>query len=169
MKEITRYSIVLLVICLISAGMLALIYNIAEPRINEQRRLEEERAIEEVLPQAPDVIEKVEQEGLVFYKAKDAQGQFIAYVFITEAYGYSSNIRTVVSLKPNGKIMAIKVLEHQETPGIGSRITEDEFLNQFKNKNINEQFDAITGATISSGAVIDSIKEKAQEILQYGE
>ena len=169
MKEITRYSIVLLVICLISAGMLALIYNIAEPRINQQRKLEEERAIEEVLPQAPDVIEKVEQEGLVFYKAKDAQGQFIAYVFITEAYGYSSNIRTVVSLKPNGKIMAIKVLEHQETPGIGSRITEDEFLNQFKNKNINEQFDAITGATISSGAVIDSIKEKAQEILQYGE
>lgn len=169
MKEIARFSIVLLLICSVSAGMLAFIYSIAEPRIIEQRRLEEKRAIEEVLPETPEVIEKVQEEGLVFYKAKDAKGNLIAYVFIAQVYGYSSNIRTVVSLSPRGNIIAVKILEHGETPGIGSEITEGDFLNQFKDKNVTEQFDTITGATISSTAVIDSIKEKAGEISKYGQ
>jgi electron transport complex protein RnfG len=167
MKEIARFSIVLFLVCLVSGGLLALIYDIAEPRIIEQRRLEEERAIQEVLPQAPQEIEKVQKEDLVFYKARDGAGNLIAYVFIAEGYGYSSQIRTVVSLTPTGEIIAVKILEQKETPGIGSVILKDEFLNQFKNKDINRQFDTITGATISSTAVIDSIKEKARQVLGY--
>ncbi len=168
MKEIARFSIVLFSICLVFAALLALIYDIAEPRIIEQRRLEEKEAIEEVLPQAPEVMEKIEKEDLVFYEAKDAKGNIIAYVFIAQARGYSSDIKTVVSLRPEGDIIAVKVLEQRETPGIGSRISEDDFLNQFKNKDINEQFDTITGATISSTAVIEAVKEKGLEVLKYG-
>ena len=167
MKEIVRFSIVLFSICLVSAALLALIFDIAEPRIIEQRRLEEERAIGEVLPQAPEEIEKIQEGDLVFYKARDAEGNLIAYVLIAQTYGYASQIRTIVSLDPEGNIIAVRVLEHGETPGIGSRITEDDFLNQFENKDINEQFDTITGATISSTAVIDSIKEKALELLSH--
>jgi len=166
MKDITRFSVILFFICIISALFLAFIFDIAEPRIQEQRRLEEKKAIQGVLPQVPETIEKIEEQDLVFYKAKDAQGNLIAYVFIAKAYGYSSDIKTVVSLTPRGKIIAVKVLEQSETPGVGSRITEDEFLNQFKNKNVNGQFDTITGATISSTAVINSIKEKAQKVLK---
>ncbi|GAI52958.1 unnamed protein product, partial [marine sediment metagenome] len=117
-------------------SLLALIFDIAEPRIIEQRRLEEERAIQEVLPQVPEAIEKIQEEDIVFYKAKDAKGNLIAYVFITKGYGYSSDIRTVVSMNPEAEIIAVKILEQGETPGIGSRITEDDFLNQFKNKHI---------------------------------
>ncbi|MFH1678291.1 MAG: RnfABCDGE type electron transport complex subunit G [Candidatus Omnitrophota bacterium] len=169
MKEITRFSIVLFSICLVSAALLAFIFDIAEPRIIEQQQLEEKRAIEEVLPQAPEVIEKIEEEDLVFYKAKDAEGNLIAYVVITKAYGYSSDIKTVVSISPEGNIIAVKVLSQGETPGIGSRITEGDFLNQFKDKALTEEFDTITGATISSTAVIDSIKERVLEVLKRGE
>lgn len=167
MKEILRFSIVLFLICLVSAALLALIFDIAEPRIIQQRRLEEKRAIEEVLPQVPQTIEKIQEDDLLFYKAKDTEGNLIAYVFIAQTYGYSSQIRAVVSLEPEGNIIAVRILEHAETPGIGSRILEDEFLNQFKNKDVNEQFDTITGATISSTAVIDSIREKALEVLTH--
>ena len=167
MKEIAKFSIILFFICSVSAALLALIFDIAEPRIIEQRRLEERRAIEEVLPQVPDDIEKVQEEDLTFYRAWDAQGNLIAYVLIAEGYGYSSNLKIVVGLKPDGNIMAVRILEQGETPGIGSRITEDDFLSQFKNKDVNEQFDTITGATISSTAVIDSIKEKALEVLSH--
>ena len=167
MREIIKFSIVLFLICLVSGGLLALIFNITEPRIIRQRQLEEKRAIEEVLGQVPEAIEKTEEGDLIFYKAKDAEGNLIAYVFIAGVYGYSSDIRTVVSMSPQGKIIEVKILEHKETPGIGSRITEDEFLSQFKGKDINEQFDAITGATISSSCMIDSIKEKALEVLRH--
>lgn len=166
MKDIARFSLVLLVVCVISAGFLAIIFKITEPRIIEQRRLEEKRAIEKVLPQIPETIEKVEKEGFVFYKAEDAEGNLFAYVIITEARGYSSDIRTVASVNPEGKIIAVEILEHKETPGIGTRIEDTEFLTQFKNKKISEQFDTITGATISSRAVIDSIKKEAREVLK---
>jgi electron transport complex protein RnfG len=167
MKDITRFSIVLFSICIISALLLACIFDIAEPRIQEQRRLEEKKAIQGVLPALPDTIEKVEDQDLVFYKAKDTQGNLIAYVFIAEGYGYSSDIRTVVSLTPEGNIVEAKILEQLETPGIGSQITEEDFLSQFKDKRFDAEFDTITGATISSTAVIDSIKEAAERILKY--
>jgi len=167
MREVVRFSIILLLICLVSAGLLALIFDITEPRIIQQRQAEERRAIQEVLPQAPAVIEKVEAEGLTFYKAKDAEDRLIAYVFIASAYGYSSDIRTVVSLDPQGNIIEAQILEQKETPGIGSRVEEEEFLQQFKNKNFNQHFDTISGATISSSAVIESIRQTALEVLEY--
>lgn len=169
MKDLFRFSLILFLVCLFSAGFLALIFKITEPRIIQQRLLEEKRAIEAVLPQAPQKIEKIEEPDMVFYKAKDTQGNIFAYVFIAQARGYSSDIKTVVSLEPEGNIIAVKILEHQETPGIGVRIKEDKFLNQFKNKDIHQQFDTITGATISSRAVIDSIKESAKKVLTYGQ
>ena len=169
MKEIARFSIILFLICLVSGGFLALIFDIAEPRIIQQRELEEKRAIEEVLPQTPEVIEKIEEEDLTFYQARDAKGNLIAYVFITKSYGYSSEIRAVVGLSPQGRIIQVAIIEQKETPGIGSRIIDDEFLSQFSNQHINQQFDTITGATISSSSLIDSIKEKALEVIKYGE
>ena len=169
MREVIRFSIVLLSICLVSGGFLALIFDLAEPRIIQQRELEEKRAIEEVLPEVPEMIQKIEEGDLVFYKARDAEDNLIAYVFIAESHGYSSDIRAVVSLSPQGNIIEVGILEHKETPGIGSRISEDDFLSQFTDKHISGQFDTITGATISSKAVIDSIKQRALEVLEYEE
>ena len=49
-----------------------------------------------------------------------------------------------------------------------AKILEDR-EHQFKDRQIQEDFDSITGATISSTAVIDSIKEKAIKVLDYGQ
>jgi electron transport complex protein RnfG len=58
------------------------------------------------------------------------------------------------------------VLEQKETPGLGTKMTEDKFLNQFKGINISDfklavkkdggDVDALTGATISSRAFCDA-------------
>ena len=53
-------------------------------------------------------------------------------------------------------------MEHLETPGLGARIEEEEFLDQFIGKP--EKIDAITGATISSTAVIDTVEELISSI-----
>jgi len=58
----------------------------------------------------------------------------------------------------------VYVLEHSETPGLGSLITSKDFTNQFINKNLKDPFivkedvQAITGATISSRAISNAIK-----------
>jgi electron transport complex protein RnfG len=66
----------------------------------------------------------------------------------------------------DGTITAIKILNQNETPGLGARIIEPEFTRQFSNKDLSALNDiqAITGATISSRAVIEAVKKKAGEI-----
>ncbi|WP_166960950.1 RnfABCDGE type electron transport complex subunit G [Yeosuana marina] len=80
--------------------------------------------------------------------------------------GFSGLVKLMVGFKPNGDIENVVVLEQKETPGLGTKMTEDKFLNQFKGINISDfklavkkdggDVDALTGATISSRAFCDA-------------
>jgi electron transport complex protein RnfG len=73
----------------------------------------------------------------------------------------------MVGLKPDGTIFDTKVLEHQETPGLGTKMMEPRFKDQFVGKNPGTdkikvkkdggEIDAITAATISSRAFCDAV------------
>ncbi|MBL7081215.1 MAG: FMN-binding protein [Candidatus Omnitrophica bacterium] len=165
MKDTLRFSSVLFLICFFCATMLAFVHGVTEPKIAEQKRLAQERALKEVLPENASSAEKKQIDEITFYEAKDKSGALIGFCFLAERRGYSSNIKTMVSITPEGKIIKVKVLEQNETPGIGSQITEDKFLGQFLNQRFDTAFDTITGATISSEALINSIKEKAARVL----
>jgi electron transport complex protein RnfG len=92
--------------------------------------------------------------------------------------GFSGNISLMAGFKPDGTIINITVLEHKETPGLGTKMTEPEFKEQFNNKNPSEfslkvkkdggPVDAITAATISSRAFCDAV-QRAYNTLQKGE
>jgi len=71
-----------------------------------------------------------------------------------------------IGIDKEGKILAVKILSHNETPGLGSNIAQPSFLHKFKNRSVGEigKQDAITGATISSSAVINALKEKITEL-----
>jgi electron transport complex protein RnfG len=82
----------------------------------------------------------------------------------------------MVGLNPEEEVLTgMTVLSHLETPGLGARIEEDWFKEQFKGKSIHDKFvakqdiDAITGATISSNAVGSIIKNTIEKVYQvYG-
>ena len=80
--------------------------------------------------------------------------------------GYSSDIEILVSLDLGLKIVSVKILSQNETPSIGSRILELSFLEQFRNKRQESlgEVHAISAATISSTAVINSVKSKISEL-----
>jgi electron transport complex protein RnfG len=91
--------------------------------------------------------------------------------------GFSGNITMMAGFKTDGTIINITVLTHKETPGLGTKMTEPEFKDQFMNKNPREfslvvdkdggPVDAITAATISSRAFCDAI-QRAYNTLQKG-
>lgn len=91
--------------------------------------------------------------------------------------GFSGNITLMAGFKPDGSIVNIKVLEHKETPGLGTKMSEPKFKDQFNDKNPADfnlkvrkdggPVDAITAATISSRAFCDAI-QKAYNTLQKG-
>ncbi|WP_415720372.1 electron transport complex subunit RsxG [Photobacterium ganghwense] len=87
--------------------------------------------------------------------------------------GYSGAIKLVVGLNINGKVTGVRVLNHNETPGLGDKIDTriSNWINSFTGKKVNGEkdtrwavrkdggeFDQFTGATITPRAVVGAVK-----------
>ncbi len=115
-----------------------------------------------------------EGDSLEVYPAKNGE-EVVGYA--VKSYtnnGFSGYIGFMVGFTPDGAIYNINVLEHKETPGLGTKMVPDgtpekpEFKDQFKGKNPAEfalkvkkdggPVDAITAATISSRAFCDGVQ-----------
>jgi electron transport complex protein RnfG len=166
MKEMLRYGFILSIICMVSAGTLSGINALTKAKIIAQAQAEEESSLKEVMPEAENFLAVKSGEKILYYQALDKDKKVVGIVFKATGKGYSSAIETMVGMMLGGKINAIKVLSQNETPGLGSGVAEDKFSRQFKGNDASalREVQAITGATISSQAVINSIKKKAQEI-----
>jgi len=170
-----RYAFILMLICLVSAGVLALTYKITHPVYLEQMREEEKQALAEILPQACD-FKEIKNRDTSYFLGLDEQGKIVGYIIRANATGYSSTIKMLVGIDDKGTILGLKILSQQETPGLGAKVTEirsgeDEpwFTRQFKGRNYKqlslETIDAITAATITSKAVVDGLKQEIEKFL----
>jgi len=166
MREITRYGFTLALICVIAAGLLAGVNSLTRSKIAAQALAEEQMALKEVMPKAEKFAEVKSAQQVLYYKALDGQDKLIGFVFKASGKGYSSVIETLVGIFLDDRISAVKVISLNETPGLGMRVTENSFTGQFSNRDALDLsgVQAISGATISSRAVMDSIVKKAQEI-----
>ena len=177
MKEVVRITSVLTLVCLICALLLSVVYSLSNKKIeiNKERRVEE--ALTTVAPQAAR-IEEITIEEETIYKLFDQGESLIGYGFLASGQGYQGKIKMlVVSDKSLKYLEGIEVVESLETPGLGAKIQEDLFKSQFKNLNIasdltclrdepekNGQIKAITGATVSSRAVVNILNSRIKEI-----
>jgi electron transport complex protein RnfG len=189
MKELIRYGFILALICLVAAGLLAGMNSLTKDRVLAQAQEEEMNSLKEVLPKAETFEPVKENDTLLYYIGKDQDMKTAGFVFRTGGKGYSSVIETIAGMTAEGTITGIKVLNQNETPGLGARICEVKddkticdilkgakhgteqkpwFQSQFAGKKVSEldRVQAITGATISSRAVIESVKKRAIEILE---
>ena len=83
--------------------------------------------------------------------------------------GFGGRMDLIVGFFLDGTISGYKVINANETPGLGSKVDEPRFKEQFsgirpqknlfKVKQDGGEIDAVTAATISSGAVIDAIQK----------
>jgi electron transport complex protein RnfG len=175
MKTILKFAFILFLVNLVAASILAATYNITKSKIEEQVRLAQEQALKQVMPEEiADRLESVEKDGVVqYWKAfKGNSSQPNGYVFIAKKYGYSSVIETMVGMKKDGTFTGLRVISQNETPGLGVKIAEPSFTKQFINRNVSElelsknNIHAVTGATISSRAFLDSIKSSSIKMLK---
>jgi len=117
-----------------------------------------------------DGVDKKKQPAMkTFYRGRSGNALSGVAFKVIAPDGYSGNIEVMIGLAPNEKINAIEILAHAETPGLGSKIVEDVFKDQFKQKNLDNadwrvkkdggEFDQITGATISPRAIVGAVKK----------
>jgi len=170
MKDILKVALVLALVCVIAAVSLAAVNEVTQKEILRRSQEELKEALRAVFPGAdafqvmqlslPKETESKDFSILELYQAFSGDKE-IGYVFKVASSGYGGPIVMLigVSTKDN-KITGIQILEHQETPGLGSNVAEPEFLGQFIGKSITDPFKlnqdvkAITGATISSRAMV---------------
>lgn len=179
MKEIVKLALVLTLIAGGAGLILSVVESMTREPIAEQRRLEMLKALQAVLPEidnSPDtdtvsLVIGVNKKGQdivrTFYRGRKG-GELAGIAFkVVAPDGYSGNIAIMVGVLPDGSVKAIEILQHAETPGLGDKIAETWFKDQFVGKTLDSadwrvkkdggEFDQIAGATISPRAVVVAV------------
>ena len=188
-KHEWRLILVLTAICVVSGGVLGWVNALTAPVIEAQKELAKQRALQEALPAAtafaedPALLNELESSGLTgiveVYRAYHDEEE-MGFVFTVDQPGYAGPIRMVIGITPTGNLSGLTVISHTETPGLGAKITDTQFLAQpaFREAKIGTvlavtkdkgKVDAIASATISSRAVVHGVNaalSAAQSLLE---
>jgi len=98
--------------------------------------------------------------------AASAHGVFSKTVNAS-AIGYGGPVLVRMTLGSDGKIASLDIggVRFAETDGVGSKVREDDFVQQFIGKTpplmLGQDIDAVSGATVSSQAAVDAVNDGA--------
>ncbi|NMC42248.1 MAG: RnfABCDGE type electron transport complex subunit G, partial [Bacteroidales bacterium] len=164
----------LTLIAIVAATALGFVYEVTKKPIELSKLNKKLIAIKAVVPpfdNNPDneMFRLADESGdsLEIYPAKSGD-TIVGYAVKTYSVnGFSGYIGIMAGFAPDGSIINTNVLEHKETPGLGTKMTEDIFKTQFNGKNPSSfamkvkkdggQVDAITAATITSRAFCEAV------------
>lgn len=146
--------------------------------IKESARRTRIEAMEAILPPFDNDIIATETEcdGLPLYQATSAGEPVGTAIESLSDNGFSGHISIIVGFDNEGKLTGYRVLEHQETPGLGARMGEwfatapHSVIGTSKPltvKNDGGDIDAITGATITSRAFLEAVNHARQAFQSY--
>ncbi len=170
-----KFVFVLSVVCIVAAVALGLTYGVTKPIIAQQDEKEQRQALEQVVPGADTYNKKTFSEGDYFECLKG--GKLIGYALFVSTAGYSGEINMLLGIDSKGNILGVEMLSQSETPGLGARCVEVKrgqaepwFLKQFKGENAPslklKDIETITGSTITSKAILEGLKNHAEEFLK---
>ena len=189
-QHIPKPVVVLTAITLIAGIALSGVYVMTKDTIEAAHSLANAAAFKTVVPGAEtfETPESVQQaldalNGQVYgsdygrstineaYEAFDADGNLAGYVVrATSSDGFDGDVSMAVGLDPDGVVNGISFTELNETPGMGMRCGEPEFMDQFAGKAVSkfilgkagtatedDQIDSVSGASTTSGAVVNAV------------
>jgi len=166
------------IISLTAAILLSLTYVTTKPAIEAGRQAKRISALKVVLPDfdndpLAESFTRNDTPDAVFYPATKGGVTVGTAVQATSPQGFSGDVIIMSGFTPEGLIYKVSVLSQKETPGLGTKMTLPDFLNQFEGKDTGDglkvkkdggSVDALTAATISSRAAVDAINRAAQAL-----
>lgn len=179
MKEGLKLTFAVAVICVIAGLVLGSLNAFTAGPIAEAKREAGKKALDAVLPEHDNspVEDKISvssgETGKIVYPAF-LKGRYAGAAFETSSKnGYAGLIRIMVGVTSSNTVNRISVTEQRETPGLGSRAADMEFVSQFQGGRLDDlswcrvrkddpdkgAIDAVTGATISSRAVAEAVEK----------
>lgn len=181
-KSMIKDALILFAITLVAGLLLGCVYNVTKEPIAQQKAKAKAEACKNVFPEA-DSFETVLGEGGSYYleekkvyvnidevmQALDSSRQLMGYVItVTDSEGYGGDIQFSMGITLDGTLNGISLLSISETAGLGMK-AGDVLVPQFKGKQVEKftytksgstsdsEIDAISGATITTNAVVNGV------------
>ena len=165
-KEYISPILVLVVICFVTTFLLAFTYGVTAPIIAENTAKAASEARMELLPEGDSFSDAgadlyVLEEGKVYatevYTADNGAGMVVT----VKSNSYGGMLTAMVGINSNGEITGVKVTDHADTPGVGTKAHAAEHLSQYEGLTelgsdvikSDPSVQHVTGASVSSGAV----------------
>lgn len=196
-RAVSKNALALGAAAVFCVAILGVVNQQTAPRISEQLLASKLAILSEVLPGVDasqsllqDCVQ-ITNEALLGRNTAQAvyrwrqNGELSGFIVETTApNGYSGNIDLIVALTPDGTILGSRVLNHQETPGLGDKIEarRSPWIFSFNGKAVTDdnagkwavrkdggEFDQFTGATITPRAVVQAVRNAALLIQQQPE
>ncbi|HNY05515.1 MAG TPA: RnfABCDGE type electron transport complex subunit G [Candidatus Egerieousia sp.] len=183
-SNLKNMALVLLFICLGASAAVAVVYAVTKEPIELAEAANVNEAIKQVVPACNNDVAKdtlsiadpttPSKMDKVYLAKKD--GQIVGYAIpVTTTKGFGGAFSLMVGFTPDGAVYNTAVINHQETPGLGAKITDPNqpFIKQWKGMNLingsvkiavkkdGGDIDAITASTISSRAFCDAMQQAA--------
>ena len=167
---------ILIAIIAVTVILLGLVNHFTAARIEGIREERAYRSMLAVLP-AADIFTPVPYTGNkveALYGAYSGT-ELLGHVAAVTAHGFGGEISMTVGVDLDGKVTGVDIVSHSETPGVGSAVTEQDFLSRFVGKSgtvtVNaggNRIDAVTGATLSSKAVAAGVNAALSAVASLG-
>ncbi len=163
-KNIIVTTIILTLICAVATGALAFTNDLTAKRIEKLAAEAEQKAMSRVISADKYEQDTVSLNGEHTYYTAKSGGKTVGYIFTVSSNGYGGAVKVMTGVGTDGKVIAIEVLDaSNETPGLGQNVTKDSFWEQFKGQSgelaVKQEVTPVTGATISSKAVTESVNQ----------
>ena len=173
MGDIVKLALRLFIFALVASVLLAVTNEVTKGPIEQQKLASKMAALNTVLPGCE--YEQIEYEGISddsaldeIFIGKNADGSIKGYALTANPQGYGGEIPITLGVSEGGYVTQVYVGSLQETQGLGSRVGDDAFKEQFiaiaaDPDTLRNDVDTIAGATISSSAFVNAV----QEMLTY--
>jgi len=179
-----KHALVLGGFSLAATLLLVVAFGLTKAPIAQSALEDLRRSLEQVIPAdihdnnpATDTVKlQINGNTLLVYRASKAN-QVTAVAFEVARKGYSGDIKVLLGIDQNGKLLGVRVLKHTETPGLGDKIevTRSDWITRFNGLSLGNPpeaqwavkkdggpFDQFAGATITPRAVVNSIRDGLQ-------
>jgi len=180
-----RAALVLALVATVTVGTVAVVHDLARPRIEANERSQRVARLAEVLGPVqydndlledsilvrdPDLLGT--EDSLPVHRARLGGRPVAALIETVAPDGYSGSIRLLVAVDTNGRLLGVRVLSHKETPGLGDGIDrrKSDWIDAFVGRSIGDppsegwrvrkdggEFDQFTGATVTPRAVVRAV------------
>ena len=178
MRDLTRLVLTLVAVTVAAAVLLGGVNLFTAPAIAARQEEDYRNALEEYFPDLAEyrTEERADDSFDLIYSGAD---ELLGVMAAASVQGYDDLIHYNLALDSEGVVLGLRIVEHSETQGVGDVIEKPEFQDQFVGKScfdplqIGDDVDTVSGATISTEAMIESLRRLfdvvAGDILDLGE